>query len=86
MYETVLGVFVGVLARTIFPYLIKLKKKPNLKWDNKYLVAAISGFLISIIVTIIIYSQMNTELSFGVAFVTAYTLQSVSREVQKAFS
>ena len=85
MMETILGILAGVVARTIFPYLVKLKKSPKLKWNNKYLVSALAGLIISIIVTISIYSQMNAELSFGVAFVTAYTLHSVSREIQKAF-
>ncbi len=85
MHEMILGIFAGVLARAIFPYLVKLKKNPSIKWNNKYLISAFAGLLISIIVALLIYFPLGNELSFGVAFVTAYTLHSVSREVQRAF-
>ena len=85
MYEMYMGIFTGVVARALFPFLVKLKKNPKLKWDNKYFICAFVGLILSLIVSMMILYQLDKELSFGVAFVTAYTLHSVSREIQKAF-
>ena len=85
MIESFIGILAGVLTRTIVPYLVVLKSNPRLKWKNKYLISTIAGLILAVIVSLLIYFQLNKELSFGVAFVTAYTLQSLSRETQKLF-
>ena len=85
MYEMYLGIFAGVVARAIFPFLV-ISNFILTIWDfDKYFVSAIVGLIISLIVSMMILYQLDKELSFGVAFVTAYTLHSVSREIQKAF-
>ena len=85
MYITFLGILAGVLARTMVPYLVKLKKNPKLKWNNKYLVSSVSGFLLSVIISYIILLQIGLELNFGTSFLLGFTLQSLSRDVQKLF-
>lgn len=80
---TYLGLFLGALARTFVPYLVKLKKKPNLKWENKYLTPALAGIVLSLIATLVLASEVNMDVGFLGAFTLAYTLHSLSRETQK---
>ena len=84
MYEHYFGILCGILARTFIPYLVKLKKNPGMKWENKYLVSAAAGVVISIILTIVV-AQYYEPMSFEVAFAAAFTLQSLSRTTQKLF-
>lgn len=46
----VVGVLVGVAGRTALPYLLKLKANPDTKFDRKFLVPAVTSFLINLVV------------------------------------
>lgn len=84
VYEHYLGIFCGILARTFVPYLVELKNNPKLKWNNRYLVSAGAGIILSLILAIVI-AQYYEPMGFGVAFAAAFTLQSLSRTTQKLF-
>ena len=71
--------------RSLVPFLVKLKKNPKLKWDNKYLVSAVVGLIISGIVSYVIFLQSSVELSFGTSFLLGFTLNSLSRDFHKLF-
>ncbi len=85
MYITLLGILSGVLIRSIVPFLIKLKKNPRVKWNNKYLVSAFAGLILSSILAFIIFVQIGSELDFGTSFLMGFTLHSLSREMHKLF-
>lgn len=79
------AVILGVLTRTLVPYLVKLKKNPDIKWDNKYLVSAFAGLILALILAYIVSMQMSPGLSPAGEFFASFTLQDLSRNVQKAF-
>lgn len=81
---TFYGVFSGVIARTVIPYIAELKKKPGLKWDSKYVVSAYIGFGLALFTAFIIYLQLEEQLGFWQSFTAAFTLQSLARSTQKA--
>lgn len=81
--EFYIGIFAGVLVRTIVPYLVKLKKEPKLKWNNKYFVSAFAGLILSLITAVLLANSIGSNLDFLTAFCTAFTLQSLTRETQK---
>jgi len=83
---TFLGMLTGVLIRSIVPFLVKVKKHPEMeiKWENKYLVSAFAGLILAIITAFVIYNLIGYEMKFFEALTTAFTLQSLSRETQKA--
>ncbi len=83
-YEQLLGAFLGVLARTVVPYLVKLKNHPGLRWEKKFFVPALSGLILAIIATALISQTMPEDLGVLGSFAMAYTLQELSREAQKA--
>ena len=77
------GILLGVIVRTFVPYLVKLKKKPSIKWENRYLISAFAGLALALLAAVIIIVQFNTPMDFWTAFCSAFTLQSLSRETQK---
>ena len=83
-YEQIIGAFLGVLARTFVPYLVKLKNHPGLRWENKYIVPALSGLILAIIATALISQAIPEDIGLLGSFAVAYTLQELSREAQKA--
>lgn len=78
-----LAVFTGVLTRTCVPYLVKLKNNPRLKWENKYLISALAGFVLSLITTLLILPTIDLTVGFVPIFGMAYCLHDLSREAQK---
>jgi branched-subunit amino acid transport protein len=78
------GILLGVLTRTFVPYLVAIKKKPKIKWENYYLVAAFAGVALSLLTALILIKTINYQMDFWTAFTSAFTLNSLSRETQKA--
>ena len=82
-----LGVFIGVLARTVLPYLVKLYKNPRLKWDNRYLLSAGAGLVLALILTTAMADSLRLDpaASFLTTFSVGFTLHHLSRELHKLF-
>jgi len=55
------GVFSGVLSRMLVPYIRKLKQKKIDKFNNHYLRIALCSFILSIIVTLLIFPQFSSQ-------------------------
>ncbi len=81
---TFYGILAGVLARTFVPFLAEIKRKPEIKWKNSYLISAYAGLALALFTSLVIYAQLGEELDFWAAFTTAFTLQSLARSTQKA--
>ena len=77
------GILLGVIVRTFVPYLVKLKKKPKIKWQNHYLIAAFAGLALALLTALILIKTLNYTMDFWTAFTSAFTLHSLSRETQK---
>jgi len=54
-----LGILFGVLARTITPYLRKLKQGKVKEFNNGYWIAAAASFALSVITTLLIFPEFN---------------------------
>ena len=53
------GILFGVLARTIAPYLRKLKQGKVKEFKNGYWIAAAASFTLSVITTLLIFPDFN---------------------------
>lgn len=80
-----IAIFLGVLTRTIVPYLVKLKKNPTLQWQNKYLISAAAGLILTFIIAYLVSIQIAPGLTAAGEFFAAFTLQDLSRNMQKMF-
>lgn len=73
----------GALARTFVPYIVKIKENPKIKWDNNYLKPALAGIILALIIATLMANQVQ-DVGLLSGFTLAYTLHSLSREVQKS--
>jgi hypothetical protein len=55
-----LGIFFGVLFRMLLPYIRKLKQGKIDKFEKKYLNIGIGSFILSLIITFLIFPQFST--------------------------
>lgn len=69
-YIAFIAIFLGVLCRTLFPYVKKVKeaeaKGDLLKFDYKYLYTAISSLVLSVIVTLLIFPTFKIPEATGI--------------------
>jgi hypothetical protein len=72
-----IGIFLGVLTRTLFPWLRKLKEGKVTRFDRRYLVSAIGTFLIGFIITLLIFPQFSAE-SAGPGLEAAFKLFAIA--------
>ena len=54
-----LGILFGVLARTLIPYLRKLKQGKVKEFENGYWISALASFILGIITTLLIFPKFN---------------------------
>ena len=85
--EAIIGVILGVLFRTMVPFLNKLKKNPEIKFDKKFLIPAFASLILSVPAVIILLGTIkpsgNPWVQFTSSFAIAYTTQDIAREAQK---
>ena len=55
------GVFLGVLARTLIPWLRKLKDGEVVRFDRRYLYSTAASLLIGIVLTLAIFPQFSAS-------------------------
>ncbi len=53
------GILLGVLARTLVPYLRKLRQGKIKKFKNGYWLSALASFILGIITTLLIFPEFN---------------------------
>ena len=68
-----IGIFLGVLARTLFPWLRKLREGTVERFDKRYIVSGIGSFIIGFIVTLLIFPQFSAGPA-GPGFEAAFKL------------
>jgi len=55
----ILGMFLGVLARTYIPYLRKLRQKKETSFKECYLISTVASLILGLIITVLIFPQFN---------------------------
>jgi len=53
------GILLGVLARTLVPYLRKLRQGKIKEFKNGYWLSALASFILGIITTLLIFPEFN---------------------------
>lgn len=91
LYIAILGVFLGVLTRTVLPYLRKRKEAidnriEGFRFDLQYAVTGAYAILISGVITILIFPSfvipnVPTPYIFASAFTFGYTSNDVINEM-----
>jgi hypothetical protein len=90
----ILAVLLGILARTLIPFLQVLKDAPETKFDRAFLVPAVVTLVIALLTSPLVFAalpqeQLNnpapTFASLVLLFVAAWGTTDVIRQGQKLF-
>ncbi len=83
-----LGIFTGVLLRTLLPAIRKALENPDFEWDHAYTGTALTAILVAILVTLRAYPmftipQGGAIMVFGQALLFGLGLNSLINEAYK---
>ncbi len=67
------GILLGVLARSVLPWLRKLKNGTAAKFSRRYLYSSLASLIIGIILTLVIFPRFEAE-SGGTSFEPLFKL------------
>ncbi|MCD6228347.1 MAG: hypothetical protein J7K17_02585 [Candidatus Omnitrophica bacterium] len=73
-----LGIFSGVLIRTLLPFFRKLYQGKITSFKKKYLFQALGAFLISIVFSLLIFPQYRLKIEENVDWLATFKLFCVS--------
>jgi len=59
LFLKLFGILLGVLARTLVPYLRKLKQGKVKEFKNGYWLSALASFILGLITTLLIFPEFN---------------------------
>ena len=87
-YLLILGVLLGVVLRTLGPFLLQLGKPGAQPFNAKFLLDALIGAVLSLATGAVVLPAVDPTINgwgaFWIGLTTAITLQSASRTVAKA--
>lgn len=95
MAAVILVVLLGILARTVIPYLQTLRENPDTKFDRAFLIPAIVTILIALLTSPLVFvalpqDQLNnptpTFADLMLLFAAAWGTTDLAREGQKFIS
>lgn len=95
MAIVIIAVLLGIVARTVIPFLQTLRDAPDTKFDRAFLVPAIVTLIIALLTSPLVFAALpqdqlnNPEPTFADAtllFVAAWGMTDVVREGQKFIS
>lgn len=69
----ILGLFLGVVARSLIPFLRKLRQGTVKSFDRRYFYSALGTFLLGIVITMVIFPQFKADAS-GAGFEAYFQL------------
>jgi len=69
-----LGVFLGVLARTLIPWLRKFRECQAMKFDPKYVYSTLASLAIGFILTLVMFPQLTVPPGGGPGFEAYFKL------------
>lgn len=93
MAGAIIAVLLGIVGRTVIPYLEELRQNPDTTFDKKFLVPAVVSVVIALITAPLVLAaippdqlEVTTLSGFAVLFVAAWGLTDVARAGQKLFT
>ncbi|MDI6698953.1 MAG: hypothetical protein QME85_08460 [Candidatus Saccharicenans sp.] len=57
----IVGLFLGVVARSLIPWLRKLRQGEVQSFDRRYFYSALATFILGIILTLVLFPQLKVE-------------------------
>lgn len=60
-----LGILLGVLARTLLPWLRKLREGRVQRFNKRYIYSAVASFILGLLVTLVVFPQFDAAKGAG---------------------
>ncbi len=57
----ILGLFLGVVARSLIPWLRKLRQGEVRSFDRRYFYSALATFILGVVITLVLFPQLKGE-------------------------
>ncbi len=73
----------GIISRTILPYLVALRDAPETKFDRKFLLPPLIGILINLLVAPFVFKTIPGSADWIVAYIVGWGSTDISREALK---
>jgi len=70
----IIGLFLGVVARSLIPWLRKLRQGEVQAFDRRYIYSALATFLLGIILTLVLFPQFKSDALSTADFETYFRL------------
>ena len=89
-YIAFVAIFLGVLCRTLFPYIKRMREAgargDTLSFDSKYLYTALSSLVISVIATFLIFPTFKIPEATGIyLFSMSFTFGWTTNDIINEF-
>lgn len=73
----------GIVSRTIIPYLVVLKDNPGTKFDAKFLLPVAIGIILNLLVAPFVFGAIPTGADWIAAYIVGWGATDISREALK---
>jgi len=73
-----IGIFLGILVRTLLPFFRKLYQGKITSFRKKYLFQALGAFLISIVFSLLIFPQYHLKIEESIDWLATFKLFCIS--------
>jgi hypothetical protein len=73
----------GIVARTLVPFLLTIKDNPETKFDRKFLVPVIISVVINLLVAPFVFEQLPAGATWTGAFIFGWGTTDISRDAMK---
>ncbi|MGC9057357.1 MAG: hypothetical protein ACP5J6_10955 [Candidatus Saccharicenans sp.] len=70
----IVGLFLGVVARSLIPWLRKLREGEVQGFDHRYIYSALATFILGVVITLVLFPQFKGEAAGGPNFETYFRL------------
>lgn len=85
--DTLISIYIacllGIVARTIVPFLLELKDKPETQFDRKFLVPPLIAVVINVLTAPFVLQQLPTGTNWIAAFIFGWGMSDISRDAIK---
>lgn len=73
----------GIVSRTIVPFLLTLKDNPGTKFDRKFLIPPLIGIVINLLVSPIVFSALPSGVDWIAAYIIGWGSTDIGRDALK---
>ena len=83
IYTIFLAAALGIISRTLLPFLLTVKDAPDTKFDRKFLLPVLMGVFANLLLAPAVFQSLSAEAGWIVAYLAGYGTTDLSRDLTK---